>query len=472
MRSMMKEWGITKKECTKGKKRGHHFHTQANIVGGMVLLWLLLWVSISCGHATSSGYLNHIPEPLISLESAKNNAIVIVEKSSQQLFLYQYDGRYKEVFKTSCSTGKVAGYKTEAGDKKTPEGIYFCTQEFSKRELSPIYGSRAFPIDYPNYLDRKAGRNGSAIWLHGTNKQLKRRDSNGCVALNNADIDRLSRYILLNRTPVILVDKLAYISSNDDHLLGIRSAVTEFLDQWTDAYNAESVSDYVQYFDRGCEFDTTFWTDWVPVRERLDQMAGKVTVGMKNLSVYRHGGVYVALFDQIVTTPEQAGFVGVRKLYLKPSENTFKIIGDEFQALPGQAAKKAHPAGHPLIIAGTRLERQLVTKQEIKTMIEGWLSAWCSKDAGRYGSYYARNFRFMGMNRTRYLAYKRQLNRKYDYINVSIDHLVISAKRNRSTATFLQTYKSSGLCDIGSKKLLLTREGGTWKILREIWKEK
>ena len=136
--------------------------------------------------------------------------VILVEKDSQQLFLYAYEGTFRELYRMNCSTGKVRGNKSVSGDMKTPEGVYFITKQIPKRDLAPIYGTRAFPIDYPNSFDHTAGRGGNSIWLHGTNKPLKSRDSNGCIALANSDIDKLAKYITVNKTPVIIVDKLRY----------------------------------------------------------------------------------------------------------------------------------------------------------------------------------------------------------------------------------------------------------------------
>jgi len=152
-----------------------------------------------------------IPDVLIPFDSEGGTEYaIVVEKETQQLFLYAHDGTLREVFRTACSTGKKFGPKTREGDLKTPEGIYFFIKIHEDKELGPIYGIRAFPTDYPNILDRIAGRTGNAIWLHGTNKPLKAMDSSGCVALENDDIERVTRYITLNRTPIIVAEKLSY----------------------------------------------------------------------------------------------------------------------------------------------------------------------------------------------------------------------------------------------------------------------
>ncbi|MGB5985076.1 MAG: L,D-transpeptidase, partial [Desulfobacterales bacterium] len=148
--------------------------------------------------------------PVASPNGDRIHALV-VDKSRQQLSVFVHNGRLKELYRFECSTGQIQGRKEQEGDKKTPEGIYFINDHHEKQELSETYGTRAFPLDYPNRFDQRSHRSGYAIWIHGTNKALKPRDSNGCIVLANPDIDQLAQLIELERTPVIVVDRLDYV---------------------------------------------------------------------------------------------------------------------------------------------------------------------------------------------------------------------------------------------------------------------
>lgn len=137
-----------------------------------------------------------IPDSLISLGSEDGRACaILVEKDSQSLMVYEHKDTFSLKHEFPCSTGEVAGKKQNSGDRKTPEGVYFLTKAFEKRYLSVTYGNRAFVMDYPNLLDRKFGRGGYNIWLHGSNKPIKSRDSNGCVVMANDDLEMLARCI-------------------------------------------------------------------------------------------------------------------------------------------------------------------------------------------------------------------------------------------------------------------------------------
>ena len=100
-----------------------------------------------------------LPDSLVLLPVSEH--AIVVEKKTQTLYVYeaQADG-IRLVSKYPCSTGEVAGPKAKAGDKKTPEGVYFLKDEYEDRYLTPVYGKKAFPSDYPNFLDLRQGQTG------------------------------------------------------------------------------------------------------------------------------------------------------------------------------------------------------------------------------------------------------------------------------------------------------------------------
>jgi ketosteroid isomerase-like protein len=103
-------------------------------------------------------------------------------------------------------------------------------------------------------------------------------------------------------------------------------------------------------------------------------------------------------------------------------------------------------------------------------MVDSWIRAWSSKDSLRYGGFYAKDFTSNGKNLQQYLKYKEGLNRKYKSISVKKEKMSIDVGTRTSTVSFVQTYESSGYKAVGSKQLVLKKEGSQWKIYRENWK--
>lgn len=180
-------------------------------------------------HATTQAIPKQqdVPDCLVALSS---EYAVVVNKRAQKLFVYHYNGHFNKVYETECSTGKNQGAKTVEGDGKTPEGIYFPTKLFTDSQLSSTYGPMAFHIDYLNLLDRRMGRNGNNIWIHGTNKPLCPFQSNGCIALTNNSIKHLFNYISLNKTPIIIEESINWVPQ--DTRLVTKNGLEHFLNSW------------------------------------------------------------------------------------------------------------------------------------------------------------------------------------------------------------------------------------------------
>lgn len=393
---------------------------------------------------------------------------VLVDKSEQRLHLYRIDRGLERVFTMRCSTGENKGAKTRSGDRKTPEGVYFFTNAYEQKDLSPIYGTRAFPIDYPNSLDRLRGLTGNSIWLHGTNKPIRDRDSNGCIALQNEDIDRLAPYITLYDTPIIIQKKLE-MTADETGRKRFAGRVQELLEGYREALVHGSYHDYLSFYDDAFLPEIDWWTEWEGRKVALTGEKRTLGIEFGDTAVYRHGDMAVATVSQTLLVDDTRIPVGVKTLFLSVGDGGLHIVAEAFSGLNGE---DMNAAGNPLVIAANSFHPMADTRTEIADMIEDWLKAWSAKDIDQYGAFYARDFSSQGMGLDSWIAYKRDLNKKYDYIKVTSDRLRIKNGDKRATASFVQTYEASGYRAVGMKSLLLKRENGQWKIYRETFRRK
>ncbi|MBN1931420.1 MAG: L,D-transpeptidase family protein [Desulfobacterales bacterium] len=294
----------------------------------------------------------------------------MVEKNTQKLFLYTYDGiSYRQLYCMSCSTGEVPGAKMCSGDKKTPEGVYFFTKKFKKRDLTPIYGTRAFPIDYPNLMDRLAGKGGNSIWLHGTNKLLKARDSNGCVVLENTDIEELEKYITLNRTPIIIVDKLTF-TLDASARNNAKEAINNFLLDWNEAFQKGTCQDYLSFYDPAYGDQILWWPDWQDLKNELETSEIFFTISPRRISIFKHGSIHVVFFDEILKFSDKTLFIGSKKLFLRFENNYFRIVGEKYQIVSKN--QKNLKKTNPRIEAYRKLIKMIEGNRKIGRMIGAW----------------------------------------------------------------------------------------------------
>jgi len=413
------------------------------------------------------GVLADTRQPAAIIALPENENAIVVEKKTQTLYLFSAsENQLLPRFQFPCSTGEVSGRKEKAGDKKTPEGIYFLIDEYEDRYLSPIYGKKAFPTDYPNLIDKRSGKDGFAIWIHGTNKKLQPMDSNGCVAMENEDILTLSRHITLHATPVIMVEEMQYRSP--EILSGQAERLSRYIEQWSAALISGSYHDYLAFYSSEYLPDISWWESWVKIRNVAGKIHGQLALTHRNPAMYHYDDLFVMLFDLYLTAEAQDIYLGKRKMFLRQQGEQFSVIGDEFQQVADQLDSKEFP----LVAAGRLLSVPQWQEAQMVALVQQWLAAWSEKDMEAYASFYADAFRADGMNKQQWVARKNMLAKKYDYIQVSGKNFTVEKKGDQCDVVFFQDYESSGLSTQGTKRLTFVNKGGSWKIFQESWKEK
>lgn len=203
-------------------------------------------------HAYQAGWTDQrVPRQLLALGPSVDKAL-IVDKSQHRLYVFSRQGHDlppRLVRDYYVSTGKLAGNKKARGDLRTPEGVYFITSKIPQEKLPDEYGVGAFPVNYPNELDRRLGKTGDGIWLHGTEPNYYSRpplDSEGCVVLTNADLTALQEEITPGTTPVIIADKIEWLTP--EQWRNERNSVLAALEQWRKDWESMNVERYLGHY--------------------------------------------------------------------------------------------------------------------------------------------------------------------------------------------------------------------------------
>ena len=456
------------------------------------MFWIL-GVFIMLGGSVNAEKI--IPNSLIAMETNRDvDYLLLVEKESQTLFVYAYDGQFRELKRFRCSTGENRGSKKQSGDRKTPEGVYFFNNRFTKRDLTPIYGTRAFPTDYPNYMDRFAGKNGSAIWVHGTNKKLKDRDTNGCVAMINEDIDALDKYIDLHHTPIIIQKRIKYVNPSESE--PIRISVIQFLRSLESLLMYGDAKAYFSHYNYISDYIPQWWEKWIKLRADVKALYPEAVIQFLHPIILKHDRIYVVLLDQVISTgtvyqktnmqtiTPRAYMAGKKKLFIVRYKEQWRIVGEEYQTSDVKTVNN-----YPLLIASTSIAGQSASfisksskkdakiyvehdRSVITQMVDKWLEAWGSKNIDQYARFYADDFRSQNKNKKQWIKYKERLNKKYQFIEVARKEISIKFYnniKNRAKVYFKQSYKSNMFSAFGRKILILKYDDGQWKIYREYW---
>jgi murein L,D-transpeptidase YafK len=262
-------------------------------------------------------------------------AILVVDKTLQELRIYRHDGAGRIVLEKviPCSTGMVRGDKLIRGDKKTPDGYYVFNQKLLSSELPDIYGVLAYPMDYPNFWDQRVGRKGDGIWTHGVNKPLVDYDSNGCVELFNHDIAALEDIIELYDTPILLYEELKYRPASELKREGER--VLAFVELWRKAWAEKDLEGYASMYSRDFYNNSNMsYNAWMTHKRNVASSYSKIVVSLEDLRAFRHRDVTVVSFVQRYQGDGRYSSVGLKRLYLIPHGDSYRIAAEEFLGSP------------------------------------------------------------------------------------------------------------------------------------------
>ncbi|MCK9266145.1 L,D-transpeptidase family protein [bacterium] len=167
-----------------------------------------------------------------------------VNKGKQELLVYNVDNKGMEIVKKfPVTTGKNSGPKELQGDEKTPHGAYLLTSKIDGSSLPAKYGIAAYPMNYPNHIDRRLKRSGNGIWLHGTPIDRPPYNSEGCIVLNDNDLKSLMEYITARKTFISIEDNLAQLTPK------LFNDVLASVDKWKTGWESLDIDKYMATYD-------------------------------------------------------------------------------------------------------------------------------------------------------------------------------------------------------------------------------
>jgi murein L,D-transpeptidase YafK len=221
--------------------------------------------------------------------------------------------------------------KREAGDLATPEGIYFLTSFLTGKDLPEKYGFGAFSLNYPNFLDRKEGKKGSGIWLHGYSDRVERPPfSEGCVVVKDEVFKELIEFIKVGDTPLVIVDTIQYRRGEEQRRLF--RVLSHFLKNWKTTWESRDTAMYLSYYSR--DFISNDGKDYSKFKEyksRVNRSKKFIQLQIDQKSLFlsqKDGGqIAIARMDQDYRSDNFKS--STRKiLYLREKQGKWEIIGE------------------------------------------------------------------------------------------------------------------------------------------------
>ena len=169
---------------------------------------ILLITMFLLTHISMSAKIDY--QTIIDTYHPKNSeGLIYIDKQELTLCLYDSLGILVKEYPIAC--GKNLGHKKKEGDCKTPEGSFIISQiQNSKRWGHDFHDGKGF-IKYaygPWFIRLKTGFNG--IGIHGTHdpESIGTRATEGCIRLNNEDLNELKSLVQLGMPVLIGKDSI------------------------------------------------------------------------------------------------------------------------------------------------------------------------------------------------------------------------------------------------------------------------
>ena len=200
----------------------------------------------------------------------------------------------------NMSYGENGDGKQRDGDRRTPLGIYFVTEQLDTSRMHEKYGATAFVLDYPNALDRRLQRSGDGIWVHGVDPRGGKRpvrDTDGCIALPNETLEALESQFAPNLTPVVIAREISWVEPGQ--IDEIRDELDAAVSRWANSLQRGDMHAFLSLYDADFRHWSMNKEEWTVLLSETygSQSIQKVTVSdVLLLGDPAEDGIYLSRF--------------------------------------------------------------------------------------------------------------------------------------------------------------------------------
>ena len=246
-----------------------------------------------------------LPRQFIDIPPSTRHAIA-VDASRSRLYLFANDAKGLHLIADHyVSLGRLGVDKKEQGDQRTPLGAYFITSRLTNQQVADFYGPGALTLNYPNEYDRRRGKTGGGIWLHGVppaNFARGPQTTDGCVVLANPDLLRLLREVSPRRTPVVIAPKIEWVARA--LVAQERVAAHAMVEQWRIARSQGDVRKLLSFYSPQFQSGTADLAQWSEMVDKELQATRGRTAELKEMSILSWrdtGEVLIVTFGEVLS---------------------------------------------------------------------------------------------------------------------------------------------------------------------------
>jgi len=293
----------------------------------VVVSMLLALLHAPAGRAAGyPAYVIELPESV--------PVVLIAETATSTLYRLERDTVLARVAdRLYMSIGENGAGKQRAWDRRTPLGVYFVVDQLDTSRLPAKYGITAYPLDYPNTLDRMAGRTGDGIWLHGVDPSLSgrpARDTDGCLALGNDDLAALGPDIVPLVTPVIVTPVVAYTTGGA--LEALRKRIRARLREWVSSFETGDLHGYESLYDDDFDFHGLSRDRWLALQLGRFRWRAVDSVSIDEVLLIRDPlapDTVLARFIRTIVADGRAIRTTMRLYWRQAADGEYRIIAED-----------------------------------------------------------------------------------------------------------------------------------------------
>lgn len=272
-----------------------------------------------------------LPASMIQL-APETKHVLLVDLSHSRLYIFKNNkGSPELVDDYYISIGKRGADKLVQGDKKTPIGVYAVTRFIPDQKLPDFYGSGAFPINYPNHWDRRLGKTGYGIWLHGTPVDTYSRPplaSDGCVAISNDEFTKLKPFVEIRQTPVIITQEVNWIPRAE--WLQRQKFFSTLLNGWEQDWESKDSKAYLAHYSHQDFSSGNYnYKRWAKHKRRVNQAKHYIKVERSAVNIFTYPGqtnMLEVTFEQRYRSDNYNNNSYKRQYWKKEADGRWRII--------------------------------------------------------------------------------------------------------------------------------------------------
>jgi murein L,D-transpeptidase YafK len=231
------------------------------------------------------------------------------------------------------SIGDNGDHKQSSGDRKTPLGIYFVTEQLDTERMHEKYGYTAFPLDYPNALDRRMQRSGDGIWVHGVDRRGGQRppwDTDGCIALPNDILAGLEDQFQPNVTSVLIARTIEW--STPSRIEALRRELESAVRRWVDSRQRGDLYTFLSLYDADFRHWRMNLSEWMVLQTEILQTRNIQSIVVDDLLLLADTievETYLSRFRMTTSETGKTVVVTKRLYWRRSNDGGLKIIAED-----------------------------------------------------------------------------------------------------------------------------------------------